>query len=167
MAVIGELLMRLCNAAVPEVDEGQDILAFVADLPSVARLQVKTANAEALKEEGRYAARVSVPLAQLRTPTRVQLYFAFAVRLADHWVDFVVISRPDLHRMATSQGVGYHNQKAGELQLYLSFGPTTLLCSGQDLQPYRNAWHQLPVWGEGVPLADPSPPAAEGLPPQG
>src|SRR4051794_37253751 len=95
-AVLAELLVRGCNAAVPEVDEGEDLLAFLSRHPAVAFLQVKTANAEPLRGEGRYAARFSVPLEQLQQPRRATLFYVFAVRLGDRWADFVVIQRDDL-----------------------------------------------------------------------
>jgi hypothetical protein len=147
MAVLAELLSRKCNVAVPEVDEGEDVLAFALDEPDVTRIQVKTANAERLKDEGRYAARVSVPLEQLRDPLQRVLFYLFANRLNDQWSDFVVISRADLRERNESGGMGYVHPRARELQLYLSFSPDALACSGQDLQPYRNAWGRLPVLG--------------------
>jgi hypothetical protein len=145
MAVLAELLMRRCNVAVPIVDEGEDTFTFLTGRPNVTRIQVKTANAEALKAEGRYAARVSVPLGQLRSKAPTPLFYIFAIRLDDRWADFLLITRLQLKELNEEAGVGYVNERAGELQLYLSFGPGTVVCSGQDLQRYRNAWHLLPV----------------------
>jgi hypothetical protein len=147
MAVQAELLARQCNVAVPEVDEGEDVFTFVFRDPDVTRIQVKTANAERLKEAGRYAAKVSVPLEQLRDPFEGELFYIFAIRLSDQWSDFVVIRRADLRERHESEGVGYIHLRAQELQLYLSFSPDALVCSGQDFQPYRNAWARLPVLG--------------------
>jgi hypothetical protein len=145
MAVLAELLARLCNVAVPEVDEGEDVLAFLLGDPDITRIQVKTANAERLKEEGRYAARVSVPLDQLREQGQAELYYLFAIRLDDRWIDFVVISRTALRQHHEEEGMGYVHPRNRELQLYLSFSQDGLVCSGQDLQRYRNAWATLPV----------------------
>jgi hypothetical protein len=158
-AVLAELLMRRCNAAVPEVDEGDDLVTFLTGHPAFAFLQVKTANAEPLQEEGRYAARVSVPLDQLHEASMVELIYVFVVRLRDRWTDFVFISRDELRVMSGSQGVGYVNHRAKELQLYLSFGPASLTCSEQDWQGYRNAWRSIPLpWpGDTVPPAQAAP----------
>jgi hypothetical protein len=145
MAVQGEFLLRRCNVAVPVIDEGEDVFAFRTGQATVVRIQVKTANAEPLKEEGRFAAQVSVPLEQLRTTSDPELHYVFAVRLGEHWVDFVVISRHELGRLARGHGIGYVNRQAGELQLYLSFGPHSLVCSEHDFQLYRNAWQRLPL----------------------
>jgi hypothetical protein len=46
MAVMAELLFRLCNAAIPEVDAGTDVFAFQDEREEVARVQVKTAQGE-------------------------------------------------------------------------------------------------------------------------
>ena len=43
-----------------------------------------------------YAARVSVPLAQMLEPDESDLYYVFAIRLADVWSDFVILSRSEL-----------------------------------------------------------------------
>jgi hypothetical protein len=162
MGVLAEVLLRQVNVAVPEVDEGEDVFAFLSGEPQVTRMQVKTANAEPLKEQGRYAARVSVPLAQLEAEERARLHYVFAVRLGDRWADFVIISRADLLRL--SKSVGYVNTRAGELQLHLSFGPGTLVCSGRDFQPYRNAWQLLPVFDpasrQAAPASASEPPTA-------
>jgi hypothetical protein len=144
MAVQAELLARRCNVAVPEIDEGEDVFTFVFKKPDVTRIQVKTANAEPLKEAGRYAARVSVPLEQLQEEEQEDLYYVFAIRLDDHWVDFVVVSHSELSAWNTDGGMGYVNLRAQELQLYLSFNPDALVCSGRNLQPYRNARESLP-----------------------
>ena len=42
MAVMGELLHRKSNAAIPLVDVGTDVFAFRDDREEVARIQVKT-----------------------------------------------------------------------------------------------------------------------------
>jgi hypothetical protein len=144
LAVLAELLMRRVNAAIPEVDEGEDTLAFVSGAALIDHIQVKTAVATALKTEDCYAAKVSVPLTQMKERDEPPLYYVFAVRLADAWSDFVILSRKQLERQR-EEGVGYVNTKAGELQLYLSFSPTTLTVSQRDWSPFRGAWQSLPV----------------------
>ncbi len=145
MAAQAELLMRHLNVAVPEIDEGEDVFAFRTGIGEVVRIQVKTANASPLKEAGRYVGRVSVPLEQLLASSREELYYVFAIRRDESWADFVIISRQELILLYQDEGVGHPNQRAGELQLHLSFGPTTLTCGGVGLQAYRNAWQQLPL----------------------
>jgi hypothetical protein len=145
-AVQAELMMRGCNTAIPEVDEGEDVFAFHTGRPDVDRLQVKTANAEALKEPGRYAARLSLPLTQLFDTQETSLIYVFAVRLGNRWVDFLVIEREEVVRLNSECAMGHENKRAGELQLYLSFAAERVTCSGVDLQVYRSAWERLPVF---------------------
>ena len=144
LAVVTELLMRGVNAAIPEVDEGEDTLAFVGNDPEIDRVQVKTATAVLLKTEGCYSARVSVPLASLQRRDDVPLIYVFAVRLGDAWSDFVIIPRRELLSQSRAE-VGHLNRRASELQLYLSFSPTGLSCSERDWSGFRNAWATLPV----------------------
>jgi hypothetical protein len=65
MAVIGELLQRGCNAAIPQVDVGTDVFAFRDDGEDVARIQVKTARAKWRKKGRGYSATFGVPMAKL------------------------------------------------------------------------------------------------------
>src|SRR5258707_4425623 len=143
MAVMAELLSRGCNVATPEIDVGEDLFAFLDGQSMLDRIQVKTVTAKRLKEQGCYSADVSVPLAQLRALDQPRLYFVFPVRLEGMWTDFVVISRRDLNTLSHSENLGYSNQKSGELQLHLTFGPASLVCSGKDLHGVRNAWQRL------------------------
>src|SRR5262245_12500467 len=122
MAVLAELLMRQANVAGPEVDTGEDVFTFRTGQAEVTRIQVKTANAELLKEEGRYAARVSIPFAQLLGQDVPRLYYVFPIRLREAWVDFVIVGRRELRVASERREIGYFNHQAGELQLYLSFG---------------------------------------------
>lgn len=145
LAVLSELLIRGVNVAIPEVDEGEDTLAFVRDDVGIDRIQVKTAVAVSLKTAGNYSARVSVPLAHLDDRDRIDLFYVFAVRLEDAWSDFVILSRRELVRQQRKARVGHVNTRAGELQLTLSFSLAALTCSEQDWTPFRNAWQTLPV----------------------
>jgi hypothetical protein len=146
-AVMSELLVRLRNVAVPEVDVGEDLITFRSgeDEP-VTRIQVKTANARRLRTEGRYSARVNLPLRQLEAIDRPALHYVFPVRLGDRWVEFLVISRARLFVLVEREDLGYRNPASGELELVLSFRPDDVTCGGRSLHPFRHAWDQLPVF---------------------
>src|SRR5580765_7265198 len=92
LAVMAELLQRLCNVAIPEVDVGEDLFAFRNGEETIARLQVKTATARPLKSAGAYTAQFSFPLKQLDLPEPPLLFYVLPVRLDDAWVDFLVLS---------------------------------------------------------------------------
>lgn len=146
MVVMAELLARGCNVAIPEIDVGEDVFAFQDGQRPVDRIQVKTATNVKRRKKGGHTADVHVKLAQLRDPNVPELYYVFPVRLEDRWTDFVVISRPDLYALHEIEGVGYKNEKEGDLQLHLIFGAgQALACSDLDLSGCRNAWERLPV----------------------
>ena len=65
MAVMGELLHRKCNAAIPLVDVGTDVFAFREDREEVARIQVKTEAGTWYKRAEGYSAKFGVPMKQL------------------------------------------------------------------------------------------------------
>jgi hypothetical protein len=142
MAVIAELLQRQCNAAVPEVDVGEDVFAFRNGSDVIARLQVKTANARPLKTADGYTAQFSVPLDQLERRDIPPLYYVFPVRLAGRWQGFLIIQRWQLYRLHNAADLGVVN--AGALKLTLSFRPNDVRCGRVSLQAFRNAWNILP-----------------------
>jgi hypothetical protein len=144
-AVKAELLHRLCNVAVPEVDVGEDVLAFRDGDEAVLRLQVKTANARRLKTEAGYTAQFSVPLGHLRRRDKPPLYYVFAVRLEDTWSDFLIVRRTALDDLRVLEGFGTPNE--GALKFTLSFRSDDVRCGGISLQAYRNAWETLPPLG--------------------
>src|SRR5438876_4699895 len=83
MAVMGELLNRKCNAAIPVVDVGTDVFAFRDDREDVARIQVKTAPGTPYANGKGYSAKFDIPKKQLGRTDDPPLFYAFAVRLGD------------------------------------------------------------------------------------
>lgn len=122
MAVIGELLHRKCNAAIPHVDVGTDVFAFRDDREDVARIQVKTAPAKRYRNELGYRAKFGVPMAQLGRTDVPPLFYALAVRVDNGWGSFIVISRAKLKEL-WNEGCGSENGKSGDLELYIRFRP--------------------------------------------
>ena len=152
MAVMGELLHRKCNAAIPHVDVGTDVFAFREDREDVARIQVKTAPGKRYKNEQGYSAKFGVPMSQLRRTNNPPLFYALAVRLDNGWGSFIVISRAKLKEL-WKQGCGSENQKSGDLELYVRFRPderasdestSQAHCGEFDLTDFVNAWESLP-----------------------
>lgn len=142
LAVLAELLQRECNAAIPEVDTGEDVFAFRDGSDVIARLQVKTANAKPLKTADGYTAQFSVPLAQLGRRDVPPLYYVFPVRFAGRWQDFLIVQRWQLSDLYEAGTLGIEN--AGALKLTLSFRTHDVRCGRVSLQAFRNAWDTLP-----------------------
>lgn len=152
MAVIGELLHRKCNAAIPHVDVGMDVFAFQDDREELARIQVKTAPGEPYKKGKGYHVEFRIPIDQLKRTDAPPLFYALTVRLANGWGSFIVISRDKLQKMWAA-GCG-SNSKSGKLKLYVQYRPDEAtaeneqklkaLCGKFDLTDYLNAWESLP-----------------------
>jgi hypothetical protein len=144
-AVVAELLNQGCNAAIPEVDVGQDVFAFRDDDEVIARLQVKTANARPLKRGG-FTAQFSVPLAQVTGPDRPPLHYVFAVRYLGRWEEFLIISRPELRELRRGQNLGsvFVAEGAEHLKIVVSFREAETRAGTVDLAAYRSAWESLP-----------------------
>jgi hypothetical protein len=168
MAVMGELLHRKCNAAVPHVDVGTDVFAFRDDREDVARIQVKTARGVRYKDGKGYHARFGISMDQLRRPDAPPLFYALAVRLENGWGSFIVISRAELREL-WNNGLGSENNKSGDLELYIQFRPdedneeaagadaereqVLEARSGKfDLTDYIDAWGGLPPLKPPVPI---------------
>jgi hypothetical protein len=160
MAIMGELLHRKCNAAIPHVDVGTDVFAFRDDREDVARIQVKMAHGKRYKNGKGYSAKFGVPMAQLRRTDEPPLFYALAVRLDNGWGRFVVISRAKLQEL-WNEGCGSENEKSGNLELHIQIRPIEqamgngteeasdepsweALCGDFDLTVFMNAWENLP-----------------------
>jgi len=144
-AVIAELLCRHCNAAIPEVDVGEDVFAFHSDRNEIARIQVKTAVARRSKKTPDYVARFGIPVKQLKQDNAPPLHYILAVRLEQHWVDFIILPRSRIRALRDSdQPFGYENPTSGDLELRLVFGAESVLCGQVNLNEARNAWNALP-----------------------
>ncbi|HVX59764.1 MAG TPA: hypothetical protein VHC19_04155 [Pirellulales bacterium] len=162
MAVMGELLHRKCNAAVPHVDVGTDVFAFRDDREDVARIQVKTAVGKGYKKGKGYNAKFGIPMHQLERTDDPPLFYALAVRLDKGWGSFIVVSRAKLQKL-WNDGLGSENKKSGDLELHMQFRPQAdkrrdesdrekpenervweARCGKFDLTDSVDAWESLP-----------------------
>jgi hypothetical protein len=156
MAVLAEILIRQCNVAVPEVDVGTDVLAFRDDEDVIARVQVKTGQAERSRRGAGHSAQFSIALKQLELPDVPPLFYAPAVRLEERFVDFLVIDRDRLSQYwEGSQRFGTQDRE-GNLVLTVQLREQ-VLCGEVDLTEFRNRWdllpplRPLPIGGGAVP----------------
>lgn len=159
MAVIGELLHRKCNAAIPHADVGMDVFAFHDDQEEVARIQVKTAAGKRYAKKSGYKAAFRIPLKQLSRADSPPLFYALVVRLDDAWASFLIIGRNELNDLRVN-GCGYENKKSGALELAVVYETDPVKhtetqnageqqtpkvsCDSFDLSEYLDAWNLLP-----------------------
>ena len=142
LAVMAELMLLKCNVAVPEVDEGTDVFAFMERRPEVARLQVKTARAKRYRHEEGFSAMFNIPLKELRgPPTQPPVYYVLAARLGEDWGDFIVIGR---EKMAEFYWQRPAEPAHNEFVFRVQFRPHEVRCGEIDLTAFRNAWETLP-----------------------
>ena len=141
LAVMSEFITRGWNAAVPEVDVGDDILVVRDADGSFSRVQVKSATSTP-RSYG-HSARFRVPLRQLRQPQTPELTYVFAARLNERWEEFVVVGRSELHDLHDLHGLG--TEAGGSVLLTLRFELKRLTCSGVDFSAYRGDFSTWPV----------------------
>lgn len=140
LAVMSEFLLRGYNVAIPEVDEGDDVLVVNDRAERVWRIQVKTA--VGVERGYGFSGQFLVPLLQLADLGGTALYYVFALRCQSRW-EFVPLSQRTLLREHQTFDAG---SQVGESKLfYLAFKANELICSGRDWQPYRNNWNDWPV----------------------
>jgi hypothetical protein len=160
MAVMGELLHRKCNVAIPHADVGTDVFAFRDDREEVARIQVKTAPGLRYKKAKGYHAKFGIPMEQLKQTDVPPLFYALAIRLDNGWGSFVVISRGELQKLS-DEGCGSGNEEFGFLFLNIRFRAgeegegaggqeaeneqkLRAFCGKFDLTDFIDAWESLP-----------------------
>jgi hypothetical protein len=124
MAVLAELLLRRCNVAVPVVDVGTDVFAFLDEREEVARIQVKTARGDRYRLDEGYRAQFDLPLKQLEREDRPPLYYVLAARVDDRYADHLVLSRPEVQEYWNGdRRFGTENEASGNLVLTIQFRP--------------------------------------------
>lgn len=142
LAVMSEFLVRGYNAAIPQVDVGDDIFVVRDTNGELFRIQVKTALAKQRKGNG-FTATFNVAERQLSLEPKPELHFVFAVRHRDRWAEFVVIDRKDLYNLYENQCVG---SKSGDaVVIRLGFVADKVSCNRVDLSSFRGNWSKWPA----------------------
>jgi hypothetical protein len=147
---MAELLMRKCNVAIPDVDVGEDLFAFMEGQDEIARLQIKTGQAKRYRNGRGYRAQFSLPLRQIEKFDKPVLFYVLAVRLDNWWEDVFIIRRAQVKKYLEGPvPFGSENRSSGDLVLTLRVTknedvPEDSRCGGVDMSPYCNAWSSLP-----------------------
>jgi hypothetical protein len=140
LAVMSMFLFRGYNVAMPEVDVGEDIFVVRDADGELSRIQVKAAIG---KEKKAVSGVFKVSLAQLTTGYRPELYYVFTLHHDGLWREFIIVPRSELEKLHTNTGLGHVVDES--VLLHFSFTSTQVVCSGTNLQRYRNNWSQWPV----------------------
>ncbi len=140
LATMAEYLLRGYNVAIPEVDEGDDVLVISNQVQNVSRVQVKTAIG--VERNYGFSGQFQVSLAQIEGVSTTPYYFVFVLRCGERW-EFVPVPRDVLYHEHREFGAG--SEVDGMKVFYLAFRKTELICSGRDWQRYRNNWSPWPI----------------------
>jgi hypothetical protein len=140
LATMGEFLIRGYNAAMPEVDLGDDIFVVRDRTGRLWRVQVKTAIG--LRKGYGFLGQFAINLNQLTTPRAPDLHYVLALRKGTQW-EFVILTRSRL--LAGYRAHGWGSVVGRNVILKVRFTETDATCSGRSLQRYLNNWAPWPV----------------------
>lgn len=140
LAAIAEFLSRGWNAAIPEVDVGDDVFVVRDSDGDLRRVQVKTSRAK-LRQKG-WSALFSLSRQQVVTGVTPELYYVFVVRFKEKWENFVVVSRVTLADEHLLNDVGH--VRGSLLTLYLTWDGVQLKCKTWDMTRFMDSWTAFP-----------------------
>ncbi len=149
---MAEFLLRGWNAALPEVDVGDDVFVVKDEDGDLYRIQVKTATAK--PSGSAYSAQFAVGLPQLKTPRQPDLIYVFAVRHTSNWGPYLIIDRRVLHKEYEVNRVGSATEE--QLVLRLVYEHDRVRCGKCDLSACRNDWSRWPVLGDRAKAVKPT-----------
>lgn len=140
LAAMSEFLMRGWNVAIPEVDTGDDIFVVQDESGTLRRVQVKTAQVKAGKNQS--SAQFSVSFKQLMADL-TQFHYVFMVRVENKWRNLIIIRQDYLKDFFINEKVGSVSQ--GKIIYRFAFKSGKVFCSGRDLSFYENNYDDFPL----------------------
>ncbi len=138
---MSEFLTRGWNVAIPEVDIGDDIFVVQDDNGTLRRVQVKTSTST--ERQNTFSGQFNVPLTQLRNIANIPVHYVFIVRHNEHWTKPVIIRQDYLLDHLQNDKIGSEHE--GNLNLYFSYSPQNVECSGLDLNKYVSDFTDFPL----------------------
>jgi len=143
LAVMSEFLLRGWNAALPEVDLGDDVFVVKDEGGKLSRIQVKTATSR--PSGGAYTAQFAVGLSQLKTLRTPDLTYVFTVRRGPNWGPYLIIPRVTLQERHELQRMGSASKNKKQLNLRFVYKAKSVRCGTHDISPFLNDWSRWPV----------------------
>jgi len=130
--VMSEFLTRGWNVAIPEVDIGDDIFVVQDDNGTLRRVQVKTSTS--IRRQNSFSGQFNIQLAQLKNISNIPVHYVFVVRDNDQWTKPIIIRQDYLLDHCQNDNIGSLFNDI--LNLYFSYSPGKVECSGLDLSKY-------------------------------
>lgn len=140
---MSEFLVLGWNAAIPEVDIGDDIVVIRDENDTLRRIQVKTSVAT-LRKNG-YSGQCSVSLKYLMNLGRSPVHFVFLLRHRLGWSDPVIVRQDRLLELV--QNIPVQKVGNGKRTIYFSFTEGKLTCMGQDFTRHVRDFTDFPFIG--------------------
>lgn len=133
-----QFLMHGWNAAIPEVDVGDDIYVVKDVKGYFRRVQVKTSTAV---ERG-YGCSVQfkLPRVQLRKTHNPELVYFLVVRRNLDWYDYLIIKRSTIKSLIFSSGVGRKYKDCVNLYIKYDDNNGSIICSSRDFSKFSKDW---------------------------
>lgn len=131
------------NAAIPEVDIGDDIVVIRDDNDTIRRIQVKT-SVSTLRKNG-YSGQFSVSLKHLKNYGKTPVHYVFMLRHVIGWSDPVIIRQDRLLELV--QNLPVEKVGNGKRTIYFSYSEGKLTCMGQDFTRHVRDFTDFPFIG--------------------
>lgn len=141
LTVMSEFLTRGWNVAIPEVDIGDDIFVVQDDNGTLRRVQVKTSTS--ISRQNGFSGQFKVPLGQLKNVANILVHYVFVIRHQEQWTKPIVIRQDYLLDHYLNDNIGSEHE--GFLNLYFSYTPDKVECSGLDLTQYVSDFTDFPL----------------------
>jgi len=141
--IVAEFLLQDWNAAIPEIDTGDDVFVVQDKIGLFKRIQVKTITGT--KRKNGYSAKFIIPYTKISTPVNPELVFFLLIRHSNEWVNYFIIERQKLHDYVDLNNVGSKNSKLNTVQLYVSFNEKlkSAKCSKNDFSFHIKDWSKF------------------------
>lgn len=142
LVVMAEFLRRGYNAAIPEIDMGEDIFVIEDATGKLSRIQVKSAIG---KGKNNVYAIFTISQRQLEVARLPDLWYVLTVYHNGLWREFLVLPRKVLLDLYVRGSAGRRSSRGTpSLTFYIAFHKDDVRCGGTSLQQYRDNWSQWP-----------------------
>lgn len=146
--VMSEFIVRGYNAAIPEVDIGDDIVV-IRDLDdSLSKVQVKATNTchefTATQNQGVFRVQFNLNKTQLLRDVVAPFYFIFLIRRYSQWYEPLIFPQKMLSDDFISQKIGTPDKD--KVKLWFKIYPSGVVeCSGVDYSKQKANWSYWPI----------------------
>lgn len=146
--VMSEFVIRGYNAAIPEVDIGDDILVIRDMDDSLSKIQVKATNTcqelTSYGNQGIFRVQFNLKKTQLLRDPIAPFYFIFLIRRHYQWNEPIIFPQHVLSNDFIAGEVGTEN--AENVKFWFKIYPDgTVTCNKNDYSEYRGNWSHWPI----------------------